>query len=280
MNGASEAPPIDPPARSRAQAKQWKQERKQQAKEKAQAPSVPSAKPNRPPRDASPEVQLSKALSYLLRHGAEKEFLSIRPDGFVRLDAVLARPKVQKIAMPCEGGPRAPTTEDVEAVVHASDKQRFALVRGTADAPDTPGDVAWIRAVQGHSLARVTDLGNLPLTPANVHEHLAEEGGVRYAIHGTDDAAWDRICASHALKRMGRNEIHLARGLPGEAGVISGMRRSCTRLLYVDVGAALADGIAVSLSSNKVVLTRGIDGELPLRYVYAVRNERGVQVWP
>jgi hypothetical protein len=34
------------------------------------------------PRD-SPDVQLSKTLSYLLRHGAEKEKLPIRADGFV-----------------------------------------------------------------------------------------------------------------------------------------------------------------------------------------------------
>jgi 2'-phosphotransferase len=37
-----------------------------------------------PARD-SPDVQLSKTLSYLLRHGAEKEKLPIRDDGYVRV---------------------------------------------------------------------------------------------------------------------------------------------------------------------------------------------------
>jgi len=37
-------------------------------------------------RTDSPEVQLSKTLSYLLRHGAEKEGLPIRSDGYVKVE--------------------------------------------------------------------------------------------------------------------------------------------------------------------------------------------------
>lgn len=33
----------------------------------------------------SPEVRISKTLSYILRHGAEKEGLKIRSDGYVRV---------------------------------------------------------------------------------------------------------------------------------------------------------------------------------------------------
>lgn len=36
-------------------------------------------------------VQISKALSYLLRHGAEKEKLHIGTDGYVKLDDILQR---------------------------------------------------------------------------------------------------------------------------------------------------------------------------------------------
>jgi hypothetical protein len=43
-----------------------------------------SKKRGNPARD-SPDVQMSKTLSYLLRHGAEKEKLAIRDDGFVRV---------------------------------------------------------------------------------------------------------------------------------------------------------------------------------------------------
>jgi len=42
----------------------------------------PSAKLRGSPRD-DPKTRLSKTLSYVLRHGAEKEGIRIRPDGFV-----------------------------------------------------------------------------------------------------------------------------------------------------------------------------------------------------
>ena len=41
-----------------------------------------SAKLKGSPRD-DPKTRLSKTLSYVLRHGAEKEGIRIRPDGFV-----------------------------------------------------------------------------------------------------------------------------------------------------------------------------------------------------
>lgn len=43
----------------------------------------------RPPE--SPEVRQSKALAYILRHGAEKEGIHIRSDGLVQLDHVVGK---------------------------------------------------------------------------------------------------------------------------------------------------------------------------------------------
>lgn len=37
----------------------------------------------------TPDVAASKALSYILRHGAEKEGLHIRSDGYIKLDDVV-----------------------------------------------------------------------------------------------------------------------------------------------------------------------------------------------
>ncbi|CAN0420353.1 unnamed protein product, partial [Ectocarpus sp. 13 AM-2016] len=42
---------------------------------------------------------------------------------------------------------------------------------------------------------------------------------------------------------MNRTHIHFAAGLPGESGVISGMRKACKVLIYVDVAAAMSDGV-------------------------------------
>lgn len=44
----------------------------------------------------SPDVQLSKTLSYILRHGAEKEGLKMRKDGFIKLDDLVRRPPLPK----------------------------------------------------------------------------------------------------------------------------------------------------------------------------------------
>lgn len=117
----------------------------------------------RDPRSQPPNVQLSKALSYILRHGALKEGLKIREDGFVKLEDVLRRPRVKKIEMPTaesqgievvEGGPggkRSPALVDVQMEVESNEKKRFEL-------RDENGEW-WIRAVQGHSIAVSLVLG-------------------------------------------------------------------------------------------------------------------------
>lgn len=92
----------------------------------------------------SPTAQLSKALSYILRHGTLKEGLKVRQDGYVPLDDVLARPKVAKIKL--ENG-NSPSLDDVRKIVDSNDKKRFEM---------TQKDEIWlIRAVQGHSIANV-----------------------------------------------------------------------------------------------------------------------------
>ena len=54
-------------------------------------------------RHNDPDVELSKSLSYILRHGAQREGLAIRSDGYVRLDdLVSAIPKVSISVSPPE----------------------------------------------------------------------------------------------------------------------------------------------------------------------------------
>lgn len=42
------------------------------------------------PRD-DPKTRISKTLSYVLRHGAEKEGITIRPDGFVLVNDLVGK---------------------------------------------------------------------------------------------------------------------------------------------------------------------------------------------
>ncbi|KAN0063994.1 tRNA 2'-phosphotransferase [Thecaphora frezii] len=283
---ASPAPP--PAAADRKARKHQKRAAKAQAiASKATAAHTPSTSQpasNKPhpnhPRSQPVDVQLSKALAYILRHGALKEGLQIRHDGYVPLDHVLARPKLKCINMAQPGAnPRKPDLDDIRNIVNSNDKKRFQL---------TNEDQVWlVRAVQGHSLKQVTSLSHVRLTLDNLYllqpniafpqdasasgpndssleAQLAstklepeQEARPVLVIHGTDTKAWELIRQSGGLRPMTRNHIHLAKGKLGEQGVISGMRKSATRLLFVDIAAAIRDGIAFFLSSNGVVLTPG-----------------------
>ena len=65
-------------------------------------------------------VQLSKAISWLLRHGAIKEGLTIRPDGFIMLDEVMSHKSIG-------GFKPTPTMADIFALVADNNKKRFEL---------------------------------------------------------------------------------------------------------------------------------------------------------
>ncbi|XP_062950588.1 tRNA 2'-phosphotransferase 1 isoform X4 [Cynocephalus volans] len=97
------------------------------------------------PREQDRDVQLSKALSYVLRHGALKLGLPMGADGFVPLGTLLQLPQFHGFS-----------AEDVQRVVGTSEKQRFALQ------PGHPSIGPLIRANQGHSL-KVPELELMPL---------------------------------------------------------------------------------------------------------------------
>ncbi len=174
------------------------------------------------------DVRVSKALSYLLRHGAEKEKLRLSSDGYARVDDILKHRTLQNV-----------TLADVQRVVKNNEKQRFKLIQDN-------GGVWKIRANQGHSIA--VDVAMKPI-------RSAEDAPV--VVHGTSRAAYRLIATTGGLKPMGRQHIHFALGLPGATGVISGMRASCEVFIYIDLEQALADGIPFFRSENGVILSPG-----------------------
>ncbi|TYZ60500.1 hypothetical protein PybrP1_007952 [[Pythium] brassicae (nom. inval.)] len=206
----------------------------------------------RPPRRAGrrndpPEVQLSKALAYALRHGAEELQLDMRPSGYVALPQLLAHKKFRKYS-----------EAQVEEAVRTCAKKRFTLTT------DASGAVKFIRANQGHSLALVTD--------DELLEPLEDPAAIDRCIHGTYAKFWDSIL-EHGLSRMTRNHMHFTTREVVDGEVVSGMRASCNLLLYVDFPRALADGVRFYRSSNNVVLSPGVDGVLDKRYfLRAVRT--------
>lgn len=177
------------------------------------------------------DTSISKALSWLLRHGAVKEGLSISADGFVDVTEVLQH---KSLRGRCGVG-------DIEHIVTHNDKQRFCLRKHPQS-----GQLQ-IRANQGHSIDVVTDL------EVSAIESSTDAPVV---IHGTYYRNWRKI-KLEGLSRMSRQHIHFSPGERGDANVISGMRSSCQILIYIDVNKALADGIKFYKSYNNVILSPG-----------------------
>lgn len=242
-------------------------------------------------------VQVSKKLSWLLRHGAEKEGLKLDAQGYLNLQDVLNNRNLRSLKV---------TFDEIVEAVRDNDKQRFTMIPRTAAGhestppemggskgldgqtplPSTEPQDYLIRANQGHSLKVESEDLLKPITKDNMPEA---------AIHGTTHAAWPKIVASGGLKTMGRNHVHFASGLPagfkaivdtpngeGEVGgaaaapVISGMRKSSTILMFLDVPKATGAGLGLWMSDNGVILTEGDEkGLVPLAYFKRVEDRTG-----
>eukprot|EP00123_Amoebidium_parasiticum_P020465 comp5033_c0_seq1/m.1132 comp5033_c0_seq1/g.1132 ORF comp5033_c0_seq1/g.1132 comp5033_c0_seq1/m.1132 type:complete len:288 (-) comp5033_c0_seq1:24-887(-) len=187
-------------------------------------------------RPVDRSVQLSKKLSYTLRHAAAKQNIPMRADGFCLVSTILSHREY-----------RGFTLDELKAVVENNDKKRYLL-------REEEGQL-WIRANQGHSLKDVE-------VEMDVVKSSAE---IPQAIHGTYLDVWGSI-KSKGLSKMNRQHIHLAPDLPGKDGVISGMRKSSELYVYVDVEKAMADGMVFYRSANNVILTEGYDGFIPAAF--------------
>lgn len=180
-------------------------------------------------------VEISKTLSWLLRHNLHKTTLKVEEDGYVKFDDVLKLPKFKDI-----------TVEQVTYIVNENDKQRFSLIERCGE--------LYIRANQGHS----TETGKL-IKQSELLTEITES--LSECIHGTTIKAWALIKDS-GLNRMNRTHIHFASG----QHATSGFRKSSEILIYVNMGLAMADGIKFYLSDNGVILTEGVNGILDPKY--------------
>ncbi|CAH1261564.1 TRPT1 [Branchiostoma lanceolatum] len=149
--------------------------------------------------------------------------------GFLYVDEILRHQQFKRY-----------TKEDVRQVVADNDKKRFALQE-----EEETGRLQ-IRANQGHTL----EVEELELTP------ISDPAEAPTVVHGTYLNCWDKI-RTQGLSRMKRNHIHFAPGEPGEDGVISGMRKTCQVLVFIDIAAAMRDGLQFYRSANNVILCPG-----------------------
>lgn len=82
-----------------------------------------TARQSRPKRPAdSPDVRLSKSLSWILRHGAQKEGIPIRPDGYISLSVLMKHNKFRNSKI-----------TDIDRVVRENSKQRYVYLFGSRE---------------------------------------------------------------------------------------------------------------------------------------------------
>lgn len=245
---------------------------------------------SRNPANQSREVQVSRKVSWLLRHGASSEGLKLGKGGYVSVADALNTRALKSLNI---------TFDELKGVVVQNDKQRFSMIPASSldtvsesgaepsqEAPAQGGQYSdnaneyVIRANQGHSIKVDTEGLLTPVT--------RDAGNVpRIVVHGTDERAWSLILRGGGLRRMTRNHIHFASGLPtgfktlssssddrveDAAPVISGMRMSSTVLIYIDINAALDAGIPFFVSENGVILSEGNEQGV-LSYEFFTRVE-------
>ncbi|MFF2849943.1 RNA 2'-phosphotransferase [Streptomyces sp. NPDC058001] len=170
--------------------------------------------------DEKHTVKVSKYLSKHLRHRPERIGLTLDDGGWVEIDTLIAAARAHGFRI---------TRAELEHVVAANDKQRFAI----------EGDR--IRASQGHTVE--VDLGLLPATPP------------AYLYHGTVARSLPAIRAE-GLRPMNRHDVHLS--ADRETATRVGARRGRPVVLSVDAGSMHTDGHEFRVSANGVWLTAAV----------------------
>ncbi|QHS76024.1 tRNA 2'-phosphotransferase [Saccharomyces paradoxus] len=187
------------------------------------------------------DIHLSKALSYLLRHAAVKENLTIDSNGYTPVKELLTHNRLK--THKC-------TVDDIHRIVKENDKQRFHIKTSGAGEE-------WICATQGHSIKSIqpSDEVLVPITEAS---QLPQE-----LIHGTNLQSTIKIIESGAISPMSRNHVHLSPGMLHAKGVISGMRSSSSVYIFIDLRSPLFfQTLKLFRSLNNVYLSSSIPIQL------------------
>ncbi len=166
--------------------------------------------------------KISKFLSLVLRHQPESLGITLDPQGWTEVKALVAkmRPKFPGI-----------DKATLDYVVENNNKKRFSYNK----------DQTMIRASQGHSVT--VELDYAPTLPPET------------LYHGTVPQFLDAIRTDGLLK-MSRHQVHLSRDIDTAANV--GSRRGEAVILKVRAGEMHRDGFDFFVSENGVWLTETV----------------------
>ncbi|WP_295861700.1 RNA 2'-phosphotransferase [uncultured Xanthomonas sp.] len=168
-------------------------------------------------------TDISKFLSFVLRHEPQAAGITLDSEGWAEVDALIA------------GAARSGWTLDadlIHAVVDSSDKKRFALSE----------DGRRIRAVQGHSTESVAIQYDAKVPP-------------EFLYHGTATRFLDAILAE-GLRAGQRHHVHLSQDIATATTV--GQRHGKPVVLKVEALRMHQQGFAFFQADNGVWLTQAV----------------------
>lgn len=166
----------------------------------------------------------SKAVSYILRHGAEKLGIPISKEGWVRVAAVIAEVRKSYPAF---------SQAILEQIVREDEKGRYSFNPAMDE----------IRANQGHSLDKVEIKFQKKIPPVTLYHGTTAEGFLGIQKTG--------------IQRMKRHHVHLIDVIDSIHSV--GMRRGSEVIIEIDTRDMVKDGIEFFQSENGVWLTNYVD---------------------
>lgn len=168
---------------------------------------------------------ISKFLSYILRHNPEKLGITLDENGWTSVAVLLEKINVEPYSL---------SMEQLEEVVATNNKKRFAFNE----------DKTMIRANQGHSVD--IDLALQPKEPPS------------YLYHGTVEKFINSIQEKGLIKGT-RQHVHLSSDK--ETAINVGSRRGKPIILTIRSGEMHAQGFTFFQSENGVWLTDEVPAE-------------------
>lgn len=175
--------------------------------------------------------ELSKEISYALRHAPWEYELELDEEGFVPIE--------QPLHALNEGGnyvdDRPVTKEDLEEIIRTSDKKRHEIV----------GDR--IRALYGHSV------------PQSIKKEIGTPPDILY--HGTNEFCVEAI-AKDGILPMARQYVHMSTDTQ-MAETVAKRRKGRMVIMQIDAKKAMADGIEFFVGNDMVWLAK----QIPPQYI-------------
>ncbi len=188
----------------------------------------------------------SRKITKILRHQIKDYDLTMTKEGYVSLFDIyrLNLKELQNIYI-----------DDIKEIVATSEKKRLEL-----KSINEKENRIFIRATQGHNLI----VGNM-IDDNLAFKHIDLSTHIQYIYHGTKYEYLDLILKD-GLKRMNRKHIHFVENINRDKQ-ISGFKKISNAILKIDMKKCMEDGIVFYKSTNDVILTEGIDGIIPTKYI-------------